>query len=99
MTTRLKKATATSIVIRNISGRASQCYYKKLDGFKSDDLVFWADYFDILRESGKINNGCSIIKRQYNGVNKIIVEFWDKKEAVKAFSMVDQYLHGVDDED
>jgi hypothetical protein len=93
----LKKATINSIVIRNIDRKASQCYYKKLEGFKADDLVFWADYFDILKTSGKIAN-CSIIKRQYGNTNKIIVEFTrEKKDAQKAFAMVDQYLNGVDD--
>jgi hypothetical protein len=94
----LKKATVNSIVIRNIDRKASQCYYKKIEGFKAQDLVFWADYFDILRTSGKIAH-CAIIKKEYSGVNKIIIEFTrEKKDAQKAFAMVDQYLNGVDED-
>lgn len=89
----------TSIVIRNVSRKASQCFYKKLDGFTAEDLTFWSDYFDIQRDLGKLEN-CSIIKKQYGKTNKVIIEFTnDKKEAVKAFAKVDQYLNGVDDED
>lgn len=94
----LKKTTVTSIIIRNIDRKTSQCYYKKLDGFQEEDLTFWADHFDILRESGKIAS-CAIIKKRYSGVNKIIIEFTrEKRDAMKAFAMVDQYLNGVDED-
>lgn len=92
MAATLKNAVVTSIVIRNIDRKPSQCFYKKLGGFTAEDLVFWADYFDILRTSGKIAH-CAIIKRQYSGVNKIVIEFTrEKKDAMKAFAMVDQWL-------